>query len=97
MNTPMVMRIRRRAALVVLGLIVASPAAATAGIDGSGPLLCAVTTVLECDTTGKCERHTRSDFPSFIRVNMTQRVITVGDPDGRKSEIMSATRGCPHP
>jgi hypothetical protein len=81
--------------LILLAMILALPATALAAIDGSKPLLCAVTTVVECDTSGKCERHTADlhpDYPSFIRVNLPQRTITVDGRDERKSEIKSATR-----
>ena len=39
--------------------------------DGSVPLLCASTTVLECEDTGKCERRTveSTNIPPFVTIN----------------------------
>ena len=82
--------------LVVLVLVIGAPIAALAALDGSTPMLCAVSTVMECDAEGKCVRITpdhHPDFPSILRVNVPQRVIVGGGgPDGRKSEIKSVTR-----
>lgn len=81
--------------LVTLGLTVGTHSTASAALDGSTPLLCAVSTVMECDASGQCERHNPTrypDFPSLLRVNVPGRTITLGTPDGRKSEIKSATR-----
>jgi hypothetical protein len=82
--------------LVVLALVIGAPITARAALDGSTPMLCAVSTVMECDAEGKCVRITpdlHPDFPSIMRVNVPQRVIVGGSgPDGRKSEIKSVTR-----
>ena len=81
--------------LIVLTLIMGAPTAAVAALDGSTPMLCAVSTVMECDATGKCVRITpdvHPDFPSFLRLNVPQRVIVEGGPGGRKSEIKSLAR-----
>ena len=81
--------------LVTLTLVIGGPIAALAALDGSAPMLCAVSTVMECDATGKCVRITpeiHPDFPSFLRVNVPQRVIVEGGPGGRKSEIKAVTR-----
>jgi len=81
--------------LVTLTLVIGAPIAALAALDGSTPMLCAVSTVMECDATGKCVRITpeiHPDFPSFLRVNVPQRVIVEGGPGGRKSEIKAVTR-----
>jgi hypothetical protein len=86
-----------------LFLVLAAPAlaaavpapAAAAGYDGSTPLLCAITTVMECDGSGECHRHTAAmhpDFPSFIRINVGQRLITDGGPGTRKTEIKAVTQ-----
>jgi hypothetical protein len=81
--------------LLVLGASVAAPRAGSAALDGSAPLLCAINTIMECDGTGQCHRHTADqhpDFPSFLRVNVRQGTITDGDNSGRKTEIKSSTR-----
>jgi len=91
MNTPRVVGI----ALVTLGLTVGPHSTASAALDGSTPLLCSVTTVMECDASGQCERHNPTrhpDFPPFLRVNVPGRTITMGASDARKSEIKSTTR-----
>ena len=81
--------------LVTLALAIGAPTPAQAALDGSTPMLCAVSTVMECDAEGKCVRITpdvHPDFPSFLRLNVPERVITAGGPDGRKSEIKAVTR-----
>ena len=81
--------------LVTLALVLGAPIAAHAALDGSTPMLCAVSTVMECDAAGRCVRITpelHPDFPSFLRVNVPQRVIVEGGPGGRKSEIKAVTR-----
>jgi hypothetical protein len=83
------------AGLVALSLAVAMPGAASAALDGSVPLLCAITTIMECDDTGHCQRHTTQqhpDFPPFLRINVREGMITGGDNSGRKTEIKSSTR-----
>ena len=80
--------------LVVVVLVGGAPIAAHAALDGSTPMLCAVSTVMECDVAGQCVRITpevHPDFPAFLRVNVPQRVIE-GGPGGRKSEIKAVTR-----
>jgi hypothetical protein len=60
-------------ALWVLGCIAAAlPAAsARAEVDGSKPLLCAVTEVVQCDQLGNCVRGTPEDvnIPRFVDVD----------------------------
>lgn len=71
----------------------AAPGAASAALDGSVPLLCAISTIMECDGTGQCQRHApteRPDFPSFLRVNLGQRLITDGENSGRKTPITAS-------
>ena len=70
------------------------PATAGAALDGSTPLLCAINTIMECDDSGECQRHTahqHPDFPSFLRVDVIERRITDAQ-RGRTAEIRSATR-----
>jgi hypothetical protein len=89
------MRSSRRLAIAVAVLAVAAAAPASAALDGSAPLLCAISTIMECDDSGQCLRHTAAqhpDFPSFLRVNVGERLITGAGPAGRKTEIKSASR-----
>jgi len=93
----MTTRVRTLTALAVglVALSISAPPAAWATIDGSKPLLCAVNTIMECDDTGTCQRHTTQqhpDFPSFLRINVREGMITGGDNSGRQTEIESATR-----
>src|SRR3982751_939860 len=70
-------------------------AARTDALDGSAPLLCAITTIMECDGSGQCQRHTAAqhpDFPAFLRVNVGERLITDGQKIGGKTKIKSASR-----
>ena len=81
--------------LAALVAVLAAPAPARSDFDGSKPFLCAVTTIMECDETGRCQRHTASqhpDFPAFLRVNVAERRITDGTKTGRSTEIRSAAR-----
>jgi len=83
------------AVLALTTLTMLAPAVASAAYDGSTPLLCAVNTVMECDGSGQCRRHAAngaSQFPSFLRVNVPQKVITAGGTDGRQTEIKTVTR-----
>ena len=84
------------AGAVMLALAVGIPTAARAAMDGSTPMLCAISTVMECDIEGKCVRITpdvHPDFPSFLRVNVPQKTITAGTgQDARKSEIKAVSR-----
>lgn len=62
------------------------PDTATASVlDGSVPMLCVLTAVMECSTRGECERRTAQDahVPPFIRVNVPQLVLT--SIDGRRT------------
>ena len=80
---------------VALAITGTTPTVAGAAFDGSAPLLCAINTIMECDDTGQCQRLTAQqhpDFPSFLRVNVSERQITDGQRSGRKTEIRSAAR-----
>ena len=85
----------RLGSLAALVVLLAAPAPAWAGFDGSKPFLCAVTTIMECDDTGQCQRHTASqhpDFPTFLRIDVAERRITDGTGNGRSTEIRSSAR-----
>ena len=85
--------------LVLLALAAGTPSAALA-IDGSKPMICAVTTVMECDVEGKCQRITpqlHPDFPAFLRFDVPQKMITPAGNSadttaGRKTEIKAVSR-----
>jgi hypothetical protein len=82
-------------AIGLVGLTLVPLRAGAASLDGSTPFLCAISTVMECDGTGQCDRHTapqHRDFPSFLRVNVAQRLITDARNVGRRAEITSWRR-----
>jgi len=59
-----------------------------------------VTTVMECDVEGKCQRITpqlHPDFPAFLRFDVPQKMITPAGNSadttaGRKTEIKAVSR-----
>ena|SRR5262245_2938021 len=86
-------------AIVIVGVAaLATPYPATAaGIDTSKPMLCAVSTIMECDGSGQCVPYTPNrhpDFPAFLRVNLAQRTISDGGGASppRTTEIKTVTR-----
>jgi hypothetical protein len=73
----------------------AAPAPAMAALNTSAPMLCAITTIMECESSGECQRHAAQqhpDFPSFLRINVAQGVISDAANSGRKSPINASTR-----
>ena len=80
-------------ALALLACLSLVPAPAVAGpYDGSRPFLCAVATVMECDTSGQCERHINdaSGVPTFVRIDVGAQTLTAGPT--RRSALRSVTR-----
>jgi hypothetical protein len=61
-----------------------------ANFDGTKPLICAVTTIMECDA-GQCDRYapegTTVGAPSFIKVDVNTKLVTASF--GRKSTLGS--------
>jgi hypothetical protein len=67
--------------LVCTALWAGSVGKADAGdFDGSKPFLCAMTTIMECDNSGQCERqtHDSSSTPTFIRIDGRSQVLSAG-------------------
>lgn len=62
--------------------------------DGSVPLLCAPTTVLECEDTGEGQRRTveSTNIPSFVTINFEQKTISDTNNSGRTSMIKHLER-----
>ena len=92
MTTPLRMLGTLTFAAGALALIGVLPMETSAAVDGARPLLCAIDTIMECDGTGTCQRHTafeHPDFPPFLRVHVDQRLITDGQNSGRKTQITS--------
>ena len=80
---------------LALAIAVAAPTPARAALNTSAPFLCAITTIMECDASGECQRvsaQQHPDFPMFLRINVGQGVIADGGNSGRKSPINASTR-----
>lgn len=77
----------------LIGLVVLPAAAPGAPVDGSAPILCALTSVVECPRRGDCERSTPdgANIPAFLRVNVPQRVLSSVD-GTRTSPIAGSQR-----
>jgi hypothetical protein len=67
----------RIAWVAVLGLAMPS-AALAAGVDGSKPMLCAVTEALECSYQGDCVRETPEEIniPPFVVVDVKAKTLS---------------------
>jgi hypothetical protein len=78
--------------LVLAGIILTGSAgqAVAANFDGTKPLICAVTTIQECDA-GQCDRYapegTVAGAPSFIKFDVNTKAVTASF--GRKSTLNS--------
>jgi hypothetical protein len=77
----------------VAWLLITTPVNAAGRFDGTTPMLCAVTSVSECEVSGQCERATggSANVPPFIRVDLGQRMLTAPDASGRKTEIKASS------
>ncbi len=88
-----------RALLVILvigalgGLAMLPSPVSAAPMDGSAPMLCALSSVVECTRRGDCERSTTEDaqVPPFVRINVQQRLLSSVD-GGRTSPIAGFQR-----
>jgi hypothetical protein len=63
--------------------------AAAGPFDGSRPFLCAVTTIMECDAAGQCERQIPDgvNSPKFVRVDLAAQAVSADA--GKKSQLKS--------
>ena len=77
----------------LVGLGVLPSAAPAAPLDGSAPMLCALSSVFECTRKGECERINAEEagIPAFIRVNVPQRLLSSVD-GARTSPIVNVQR-----
>ena len=84
-------------ALGVFGVLIAVSMLPGTGqaapMDGSAPMLCAVSSVIECSRKGQCERSSAEEaqVPPFVRINVPQRVLSSVD-GGRTSPIAAVVR-----
>ena len=83
--------------LIAIGILASSavlPSAVPAApLDGSAPMLCALSSVVECGRKGDCERSSAEEagIPPFIRVNVPQRLLSSLD-GARTSPIVNVQR-----
>jgi hypothetical protein len=85
--------------LIAIGILLAGSAVVlpsavpAAPLDGSAPMLCALSSVVECGRKGDCERSLSEEagIPAFIRVNVTQRLLSSLD-GARTSPIVNVQR-----
>jgi len=74
-------------------LSAASTLAVAAALDGSAPLLCAVTETVSCDAQGECvEGPTEAvNFPVFLKIDVQNKVAQSvrASSEQRTSEILS--------
>ena len=80
--------------VAVAFLSITWPAAAAGKYDGSAPMICAVTSMVECTADGKCERSAPQEgntLPTFIRVDLGANTLSTTDGSGRKTEIRGSS------
>lgn len=75
---------------VLVGLGVAPSGVPAAALDGSVPMLCALTEAHDCVSHGACERNPLSQGDTFWRVNVQQRVVSTLD--GRRSSPIGSVQ-----
>jgi hypothetical protein len=77
---------------ILMGVGMAPPAV-MAALDGSVPLLCALSSVVECSRGGSCDRSSveEAEVPPFVRIDVEKRVLATVD-GGRTSPITSVQR-----
>jgi hypothetical protein len=74
-----------RGLVATIVFVVATGAAAAgapaASLDGSAPILCALTSVVECSQKGDCKRSSAesAEVPGFLRVNVAGREVSSVD------------------
>lgn len=79
--TSTIRRVAAASALALLSTLALPAAGVRAGqFDGSKPFLCAMTTIMECDGSGQCERrtHEAAAAPTFLRFDVGTHVLTAG-------------------
>ena len=79
--------------VTLIGFAMLPATAPAAPMDGSAPMLCALSSVVECSRKGECERSSAEDagVPPFVRINVQQRVLSSVD-GARTSPTTSVQR-----
>ena len=82
------------ATVAVLCLCLVPSLLQAATYDGSVPLLCAPTMVLECENTGECQQRTveSTNIPPFVTINFAQKTISDTNNSSRTSMIKHLER-----
>lgn len=75
--------------LVLMGTVSAGQAPAAVPVDGSTPLLCAVTEVQECEPGGVCQRRSPEavNLTPFLRIDVKAKRVGTADASGRTAPI----------
>jgi hypothetical protein len=82
--------------IVVIGVLASAgmlPSAAVAApMDGSVPILCALSSVVECARGGSCDRSSpeESQVPPFVRINVQQKMLS--SVDGARTSPITAVQ-----
>ena len=76
----------------MIGFTLLPATAPAAPLDGSAPMLCSLSSVVECSRRGDCERSTADDaqVPSFVRLDIAQR--TMSTVDGTRTSPIGAVQ-----
>lgn len=78
---------------VLAGLVLLPASTDAAPMDGSTPILCALSSVVECARGGSCDRSSTEEaqVPPFVRINVQQRMLSTVD-GARTSPIVTVQR-----
>lgn len=79
------------AAGAVVGMVLSPLTITAAPLDGSTPILCAVHSVMECES-GNCERSSgeEAQVPPFVRIDFQRRLLT--SVDGARTSPIDQTQ-----
>ena len=83
-------------ALGVFGVLIAVSMLPGTGqaapMDGSAPMLCAVSSVIECSRKGQCERSSAEEaqVPPFVRIDVQRRLLS--SVDGARTSPIAQTQ-----
>jgi hypothetical protein len=74
---------------LIIGMVLAPFSLMAATYDGSAPLLCALTEVMECEAAHECQRTTAEHvhLPQFIKVNVADKTLVGADNDAQEAAV----------
>ncbi len=72
--------------LIIVGAWLGGNSAEASGFDGSVPILCATTRIIECEGASGCRETTLEnvDLPTFFRIDLSRSIMYGVDATGRK-------------